>query len=61
MDEKKLLSMGEQETCQYTIQGLSPNATYQFKLAIVNKLGIEGEYAETKASTASKTHANIAT
>ena len=73
MKETKLLSMGnlvfnnEQATYQYTIHDLCPNTSYQFKVAVINKLEIkEGEYAEIEGECAkievctSKTHAYIA-
>ena len=40
-----------EEWVQYTISGLSPNTTYQFKLSVVNELGMEGEDTEREGRT----------
>ena len=46
------------ELVEYTISGLSPNTSYQFKLSVVNELGMEGEDTKLVEAKTGKINAN---
>ena len=50
------ISSDDYHTCgkkcvKYTVRNLSPNTKYQFQLAMVNKLEVEGKFTDTEACT----------